>query len=219
MVILIELHGNSTFITNSKGFLLKIVTLKRVKYPLTATLLISINFQFVAVFATMAAYAAAGIIGPHGSGAILTGPSGIITPHGPIGPDGYGAGYGHGLGLGYGLGHGSVISGPVSHAAIVSAPVAHTAVVAGPALGYGHGLGLGYGLGAGHLGLGYSLGAGHGLGHGIVTNGGGVIGLSGHGVAVKGPETVPAVISGPSGKIVADGLYGVPTHHGYHHGW
>lgn len=36
---------------------------------------------------------------------------------------------------------------------------------------------------------------------------------AGHGVAVRGPHTVPAVVAGPAGKVVADGLYGVPHHH------
>lgn len=39
------------------------------------------------------------------------------------------------------------------------------------------------------------------------------VGYAGHGVAVRGPHTVPAVVAGPAGKIVADGLYGVPHHH------
>lgn len=33
----------------------------------------------------------------------------------------------------------------------------------------------------------------------------------GYGVAIRGPKTVPAVVAGPAGKIVADGLYGVPA--------
>lgn len=43
--------------------------------------------------------------------------------------------------------------------------------------------------------------------------GAGYAGYAGHGVAVRGPHTVPAVVAGPAGKIVADGLYGVPHHH------
>lgn len=31
------------------------------------------------------------------------------------------------------------------------------------------------------------------------------------GVAIKGPETVPALIEGPGGKILADGLYSPPA--------
>lgn len=149
----------------------------------------------------MAAYASAAPGGIHG-GTIVSGPSGVVTDHGAIGPAGHGLGGWGGWGAGHGLwgGHG---------AAVVAAPVAH-AVVAGP--GYGWGVGHGLGGWGGH-GLGYGLG----LGHGIITNGGGTIGLSGHGVTVKGPATVPATIAGPAGKIVADGLYGVPTHHG--HGW
>ncbi|RZC39381.1 hypothetical protein BDFB_013536, partial [Asbolus verrucosus] len=139
----------------------------------------------------LAAIVSAGVVG-HGAGAVIAGPSGVVTPHGAIGPAGHGLGLGLG-GLG-GLGYG--------HGAVLAAPVAHS-VVAGPAVGLGYGLGLGHGVGLGH-------------GLGVVTNGGGVIGLSGHGVAVRGPATVPAVIAGPAGKIVADGLYGVP-HHG--HGW
>lgn len=49
-----------------------------------------------------------------------------------------------------------------------------------------------------------------------VTNGGGTVNVGPHGVTVKGPATVPATIAGPAGKVVANGLYGVPTHG---HGW
>lgn len=77
--------------------------------------------------------------------------------------------------------------------------------------GYGGG---GYGDFRGHGGYGGGLGLTHGV---TVTNGGGTIGISHHGVTVKGPPTVPATIAGPAGKVVADGLYGIPTHHG--HGW
>lgn len=54
------------------------------------------------------------------------------------------------------------------------------------------------------------------MSHGVsVTNGGGTIAVGHHGVSVKGPPTVPATIAGPAGKVFADGLYGVPTHHGW----
>lgn len=48
------------------------------------------------------------------------------------------------------------------------------------------------------------------LGAGIITKGGGSIGVSGAGAVVSGPPTAPAIIKGPAGKIVADGLWG-PT--------
>lgn len=68
--------------------------------------------------------------------------------------------------------------------------------MAGPALGgaYLAGPGAGYGGWAGYPGDGY-------------------VGYGGHGVVVRGPKTVPAVIEGPAGKVAADGLYGVPAHH------
>ncbi|XP_044749177.1 uncharacterized protein LOC123309932 [Coccinella septempunctata] len=43
-----------------------------------------------------------------------------------------------------------------------------------------------------------------------ITAGGGSIAATGAGAAVRGPPTAPVVIAGPSGKIVADGLWG-PT--------
>lgn len=46
----------------------------------------------------------------------------------------------------------------------------------------------------------------------------GYVAFGHHGVEVKGPLTVPAVVSGPSGKIYAKGLYGVPNHP-HHHYW
>lgn len=76
-------------------------------------------------------------------------------------------------------------------------PAAPHAYVAGPALG------------SAYLG---SLGAGYG-GWAAGYAGNGYVGYGGHGVAVRGPKTVPAVIEGPAGKIAADGLYGVPYHH------
>lgn len=64
-------------------------------------------------------------------------------------------------------------------------------------------------MGSAYLG---SLGAGYG-GWAAGYAGNGYVGYGGHGVAVRGPKTVPAVIEGPAGKIAADGLYGVPYHH------
>ncbi|XP_063924472.1 glycine-rich protein-like [Zophobas morio] len=145
------------------------------------------NTLFVAVFAALAVAVSAGVVG-HGTGVVVAGPSGVVTPHGAIGPAG------HGLGLGLGLGYGGY-----GHGAVVAAPV-----VAAPALGVGYGYG-GLGLGHGVVGYGHGVGLGHGIG-------------LGHGVAVRGPATVPAVIAGPSGKIVADGLYGVP-HYGHYGHW
>ncbi|CAG9853665.1 unnamed protein product [Phyllotreta striolata] len=55
-----------------------------------------------------------------------------------------------------------------------------------------------------------------------LTNGGGTIGVSGHGAIVSGPKTAPVVIEGPSGVVKADGLWG-PTLAGVaapvHHPW
>ncbi|XP_044254614.1 glycine-rich cell wall structural protein-like [Tribolium madens] len=183
------------------------------------------NALFAVTVASLAAFACAVPSGHHG-GAIVAGPAGVVTNHGPIGPAGHGlglgVGLGHGLGWGNGLGWG--------HGAVVAAAPVATAVVAGPALGLGHGLGLGVGHGLG-LGLGHGVALGHGLG--VVTNGGGTIGVSAHGAAVKGPGTAPVVVAGPSGKIAADGLWG-PTanvgltgghghggwgHGGWGHGW
>ncbi|CAH1108394.1 unnamed protein product [Psylliodes chrysocephalus] len=55
-----------------------------------------------------------------------------------------------------------------------------------------------------------------------ITNGGGTIGVSGHGAIVSGPKTAPVVIEGPSGVVKADGLWGptlagvaVPAGHGW----
>ncbi|MGO1215213.1 UNVERIFIED_CONTAM: hypothetical protein M9610_24305, partial [Salmonella sp. NW982] len=53
--------------------------------------------------------------------------------------------------------------------------------------------------------VGNSLAWGHGWGHGLWGHG--------HGVAVIGPHAEPAVIAGPAGKIIADGVWG---HHGHH---
>lgn len=138
----------------------------------------------------MAAFACAAPSGLHGGvaeAAVLTGPSGVVTNHGAIGPVavGHGLGWGHGLGLGLGLGlgHGAVLAAP----AVVAAPaVAAVAPVA--------------------------------VGHGVVTNGGGTIGVGAHGAAVRGPPTAPVVVAGPSGKIAADGLWGPTANVGLGHG-
>lgn len=125
----------------------------------------------------MAVLSSAAPGGVHG-GAIVEGPSGIVTDHGPIGPAGHGAGYG---GDGY-FGGG---------------------YIAGPGFGYGGGHGV---FGYGGFGYGGFGAGGIGVGHG--------------GVTVKGPATVPVTIAGPAGKVVANGLYGIPTHHGHgYYGW
>ncbi|XP_074037573.1 uncharacterized protein [Leptinotarsa decemlineata] len=183
------------------------------------------------VYLTTSTFAAPS--GSHG-GIVLSGPSGVVTGHGPIGPaalglDGYGAYGGHGAG--------AYVAGPAGSSAYVAGPAGPSAYVAGPAVSHASvvgpaaGLGLGYGGGPGPLGSlgGFGLNglggyggyggyrSGLGLSHGVtVTNGGGTVGVSPHGVTVKGPPTVPATIAGPAGKVVADGLYGVPTHG---HGW
>lgn len=76
---------------------------------------------------------------------------------------------------------------------LVAGPSAGGAYVAGPGAGFGHAFG-GFGGFGGYAGGGY-------------------VGWGGHGVAVKGPRTVPVVVEGPAGKVAADGLYGVPHHH------
>lgn len=102
---------------------------------------------------------------PHGEEIILKGPSGIITPHGPIGPTGPAhGGEWHDSGEYHGEGAGA-------HYYVPPPPPPQ------PQAGY--------------------VAFGH------------------HGVEVKGPLTVPAIVSGPSGKVYAKGLYGVPNHH--HH--
>lgn len=93
---------------------------------------------------------------------------------------------------------------------------------------------LEWGLGGGVVA---GLGLGHGLGHsGVIiapsldsahanvaafTAGGGSIGVSSHGASIQGPQTVPVVIAGPSGKISADGLWGPTSNVGqtHGHGW
>lgn len=50
-------------------------------------------------------------------------------------------------------------------------------------------------------------------------NGDGAVGVGHQGVTVNGPRTVPATIAGPAGKVVANGLYGVPSHHYGHQEW
>ncbi|KAJ8930317.1 hypothetical protein NQ314_016866 [Rhamnusium bicolor] len=171
--------------------------------------------------------------GVHG-GTVVSGPSGIVTNHGAIGPAALGLG---GLGGYGGHGGGAYVAGPVGPSAFITGPAVSHASVIGPAAGFGgHGFGAGGGLGGfggfgalaglgglgGHGGYGgYSGYSGYQSGLGLfpgvtVTNGGGTIGLGHHGVTVKGPATVPVTIAGPAGKVVADGLYGVPTHG---HGW
>lgn len=131
------------------------------------------------MIACLAAVANASI---HGHGAIVSGPSGVVTDHGAVGPV-------HDV---WGHGHAALVA-PIVHTVAV-APVAHHGVVVS------------------HHGLGHGIALGHGLAHHSID---GVVTHSHHGVAIEGPHTVPAVVKGPSGKIVADGLYGVP-HHGHH---
>lgn len=107
---------------------------------------------------------------PHGEEIILKGPSGIITPHGPIGPTGPAhGGDGHYHGEGGGAYYPHIPAAPIYYAA--PQPHHEDGYVA-----FGH-----------------------------------------HGVEVKGPLTVPAVVSGPSGKVYAKGLYGVPNHPHHHY--
>lgn len=64
--------------------------------------------------------------------------------------------------------------------------------------------------GGAYVGPGY---AGLGFGGWGSYGGDGYVGYGGHGVAIRGPKTVPAIIEGPAGKVTADGLYGIPHHH------
>lgn len=65
-------------------------------------------------------------------------------------------------------------------------------------------------IGASPIGIAAPVAVAAPLGAGIITKGGGSIGVSGAGAVVSGPPTAPAIIKGPAGKIVADGLWG-PT--------
>ncbi|KAG5892361.1 hypothetical protein JTB14_035975 [Gonioctena quinquepunctata] len=189
----------------------------------------------LAICAWMATISSSAPSGGHGGGIVVSGPSGIVTDHGPIGPaalglDGYGAygGYaGHAAPSVYSAGPSAYLAGPTGPSAYVAGPAGPSAYVAGPAISHASVVGPAAGLGLGYPGLGGSAGfgghgvyggyglpgSGLGLSHGVtVTNGGGTVDVSPHGVSVKGPPTVPATIAGPAGKVVANGLYGVPTH-------
>ncbi|XP_060531292.1 uncharacterized protein LOC132704953 [Cylas formicarius] len=76
------------------------------------------------------------------------------------------------------------------------------------------GLDLGLGLeGLGDIrGLGRLRGLGieDGLGLERITNGRGIIGVSELGAAIRGPPAKPALVAGPSGKILAERIWG-PT--------
>lgn len=161
----------------------------------------------------MAAIAAAA---PSGHGVVVSGPSGVVTDHGAVGPAGHGHGWDDGhwddgswddgswgghWGGGWDDGHWGAHSNVVhGNGATLVGPSAGHAAVVGPSVGHGHGGWGGHGVVVGHGGWG-----GHGHGHGVV---------------VAGPPTVPATIVGPAGKVHADGLWG-PTHvHGGHgHHW
>lgn len=39
------------------------------------------------------------------------------------------------------------------------------------------------------------------------------IGLGPNGISVNGPPTVPAIITGPAGQVIAEGPYGLQTRH------
>ncbi|XP_044255335.1 collagen alpha-2(I) chain-like [Tribolium madens] len=90
--------------------------------------------------------------------------------------------------------------------------------------GEGEGLesGRGWGLGGG-WGHGIVLTAPIAVEHSleVITKGGGTIGVSEHGAAIRGPPTAPVIVAGPSGKIAADGLWGPTKNVGlkWGHGW
>lgn len=135
----------------------------------------------------------------HRDEVILKGPSGIITPHGPIGPTGPAhGGEGHYAYDGeddgqYHEGHYDHYDDGQYHGEGAYYHHAPAVAIIAPAAHYHHA--------PAHHDAGY-VSYGH------------------HGVAVKGPHTVPALVAGPSGKVYAHGLYGVPNHHyDHHHYW
>lgn len=181
----------------------------------------------VVVLACLAlASARPSIHGDHG--VILRGPSGVITHAGPIGPSDLAhVNYGHYYGdEGHYNGADDHYDGDDGHypgddddgsyhgegAGVHSGIVAtHSATIIAPGAGHGVGYQGAHAYGHGYFGapvLGYGYG-----GHGHAS---GYVGVGVHGVTVHGPNTVPAVVAGPSGSITADGLYGVP-HHSHHY--
>ncbi|KAL1509239.1 hypothetical protein ABEB36_004005 [Hypothenemus hampei] len=141
---------------------------------------------YAAPVAVAAPLATASLAGPVSTGAILAGP----TSTGAIidGPRTTGA----------------VLTGPTSTGAVltsVAAPIA----VAGPKYITAPVAAVAAPVAA--------VAAPYGLGLGVVTNGGGTIGVSGKGAVISGPPTAPVLVSGPSGKVSADGLWG-PTYEG-----
>ncbi|KAK9875744.1 hypothetical protein WA026_009541 [Henosepilachna vigintioctopunctata] len=174
----------------------------------------------------LALFASAAYADPSGNGVVVSGPSGVVTNHGAIGP----------VGHGWGLGHGVALARPslIAHGAIVGHPQVwgngYGLGINSLGLGYGHGIN-GWGLGYGNAINGWGLGYGHGIngwglgyGHGVsaITAGHGSISASAHGAVIRGPPTAPVVVAGSSGKIVANGLWG-PTsnigHNGYAKGY
>lgn len=190
----------------------------------------------------MVAFSAAGNAN---TGAVVAGPSGIVTNHGAIGPQELGLGLGHqGSDLGYNGYNGNNRYNNVGSSGVGAALGSYGAAGlangnglsrSGLGLGFGSGhnlglgkeAGLGLGNGQGFAGLGHqgSAGLGHqgfgqgsyaaggfgaGAGFNTVTPGGGRIQVGPSGAVVQGPSTVPVVIEGPSGKIIAKGLWG-PT--------
>lgn len=143
----------------------------------------------------------------HGDEVILKGPSGIITPHGPIGPTGPAHGDDHhyaydgeddGQYHGEHYSHGHYDDGQYHGEGAYYHHQAPAVALIAPSAHY------------------YAAAPAHYAPH----HEDGYVAYGHHGVAVKGPQTVPAVIAGPSGKVVAHGLYGVPNHHhSYHHYW
>ncbi|KAK9875750.1 hypothetical protein WA026_009547 [Henosepilachna vigintioctopunctata] len=148
---------------------------------------------------------------PSGHGVVVSGPSGVVTNHGAIGPIGHGWGHGHGV----------AIAAP--------AVVAHSVAVP-------HVWGHGYGHGINSWGLGY----GHGVaavtpGHGSISasaHGAAIRGPPTAPVVVEGPagKVVAHGLWGPTANIGGHGVHGAHGVHGVHgvvshvgyghgHGW
>ncbi|KAK9875745.1 hypothetical protein WA026_009542 [Henosepilachna vigintioctopunctata] len=152
------------------------------------------------IVAALACLATAAYAVPYGHGVVVSGPSGVVTNHGAIGPIGHGWGHGHGVAL------------------AAPAVIAHNALV--PQV-WGHG----YGHGINSWGLGY----GHGVaavtpGHGSISasaHGAAIRGPPTAPVVVEGPagKVVAHGLWGPTANIGGHGVHGAVGHIGYGHGY
>ncbi|XP_076274700.1 uncharacterized protein LOC143205341 isoform X2 [Rhynchophorus ferrugineus] len=183
---------------------------------------IAMKVLAVAILATVATLSSAYPGGHYIGGGYGGGYDGGCDGHGGAGGGagcggGFGGGLGGGLGGGFGGGagggagfaggsagggfYGSEAAGP----SYVQGPAAGPKNVVGPAEGGNNLQGASNGpsnLVGPQQGPASIVGPSQGGAAGAITYDGGVL---------KGPVTVPVVIKGSSGKIVADGLYGLPT--------